>query len=35
MNKKTMMVVGITALVVLIFASKIRSLPLINKLPTA
>ncbi len=35
MNKKTMTVVLITAVVVLIFASKIRNLPLVNKLPSA
>lgn len=35
MNKKTMTVVLITAVVVLIFASKIRALPLVNKLPSA
>lgn len=35
MNKKTMTVVLITAVVVLIFATKIRSLPLVSKLPSA
>ena len=29
------MIIGITALIVLIFNAKIRSLPVISKLPTA
>lgn len=35
MNKKTATVVVVTAIIVLIFASKIRSLPVISKLPSA
>ena len=34
-NQKTMITIAITAVVVLVFASKIRSLPLVSKLPTA
>ena len=34
MGKSHLMCVGITALVVLVFASKIRMLPLISKLPS-
>lgn len=34
MNQKTLMVVGITAIIVLILAPKLRSLPLVSKLPT-
>jgi hypothetical protein len=34
MNKQTMMVVAITAIVVLIAANKLRSLPIVSKLPT-
>ena len=34
MNKKTMTTVAITAVVVLILANKLRSLPGVNKLPT-
>lgn len=34
MNQKTLMMVGITAIVVLILAPKLRSLPLVSKLPT-
>jgi Ni/Fe-hydrogenase subunit HybB-like protein len=35
MNQKTLMTIGITALVVLVLAPKLRSLPLLSKLPTA
>lgn len=34
MNKKTMYTVAITAVVVLVLAPKLRSLPGLNKLPT-
>lgn len=34
MNQKTMMTVAVTALIVLIAANKLRTLPLVNKLPT-
>lgn len=34
-NQKTLMIIGVTAVVTLVFASKIRSLPLVSKLPTA
>lgn len=34
MNQKTLIIVGVTALVVLILAPKLRSLPLVGKLPT-
>lgn len=34
MNKKTLIVVGVTAVVVLVLASRLRQLPLVNKLPT-
>ena len=34
MNKKTMYTVAVTAVVVLILAPKLRSLPVVNKLPT-
>lgn len=34
MDKKTVMIVVVTALIVLIAANKIRTLPLVNKLPT-
>lgn len=34
MNKKTMYTVAITAVVVLVFADKIRALPLVKSLPT-
>jgi hypothetical protein len=34
MPKKTMYVVAITALVTLILSSKLKALPLLNKLPT-
>lgn len=35
MDKKTLIIVTVTALVVLVLASKLRQLPLVNKLPTA
>lgn len=34
MNQKTLMTVGLTAVVVLVLANKLRSLPLVSKLPT-
>lgn len=34
-DKKTLMVIVITALVVLVAANKLRQLPLVGKLPTA
>jgi hypothetical protein len=34
MNQKTLMTVAITAVVVLIIAPKLRSLPIVSKLPT-
>lgn len=34
MNKKTMYTIAATAIVVLILAPKLRSLPGVNKLPT-
>lgn len=34
MNKKTLTVVVVTAVVVLIAADKLRSLPVVSKLPT-
>lgn len=34
MNKKTLITVAVTAVVVLIAADKLRSLPVVNKLPT-
>jgi len=34
MNQKTIMVVVITAVVVLMLAPRIRSLPIVSKLPT-
>lgn len=34
MNQKTLMTIGITALVTLVLANKLRSLPGVNKLPT-
>ena len=34
MNQKTMMTVAITAVIVLIAANKLRTLPIISKLPT-
>jgi Ni/Fe-hydrogenase subunit HybB-like protein len=34
MNQKTLMTVGITAVVVLILSTKLRQLPLVSKLPT-
>lgn len=34
MDKKTMIIVVVTALVVLVAAPKLRTLPLVSKLPT-
>jgi hypothetical protein len=34
MNKQTMITVAITAVIVLIAANKLRSLPVLSKLPT-
>lgn len=34
MNKKTLMIVGVTAVVVLVLAPRLRELPLVSKLPT-
>jgi hypothetical protein len=34
MNQKTLMIVAVTAIVVLIAAPKLRSLPGVSKLPT-
>lgn len=34
MTQKTLMVVGITAVVTLILANKLRQLPLVSKIPT-
>ncbi len=34
MNQKTVMVVLVTAIVVLVTANKLRSLPVVGKLPT-
>jgi hypothetical protein len=34
MNQKTLMIVVVTAVIVLIAAPKLRSLPVVNKLPT-
>lgn len=34
MNQKTLMIVAVTAVVVLVTANKLRSLPLVSKLPT-
>lgn len=33
MNKKTMITVAVTAVVVLMFSDKITQLPLVNKIP--
>ena len=33
MNRKTVMIVAVTALVVLLVANRLRSLPLVNKIP--
>jgi len=35
MNKNQMITIGVTALVTLVLANKLRSLPLVSKLPTA
>jgi Ni/Fe-hydrogenase subunit HybB-like protein len=35
MTKEKMILIGITAVVTLVLANKLRSLPLVNKLPTA
>lgn len=34
MNQKTLMIVAVTAVIVLIAAPKLRSLPIVSKLPT-
>jgi hypothetical protein len=34
MDKKTLTIIAVTALIVLVIAPKLKSLPLINKLPT-
>lgn len=34
MNQKTLIIVGVTAVVTLVLANKLRSLPLVNKIPT-
>lgn len=34
MDKKTLIIVSVTALVVLVLASKLRQLPVLSKLPT-
>jgi len=34
MNQKTLMIVAATAVVTLVLANKLRSLPLVNKIPT-
>lgn len=34
MNKKTMITVGVTVIVTLILADKLRALPVVGKLPT-
>lgn len=34
MNKQTLIIVAVTAVVVLVAANKLRTLPLVNKLPT-
>ena len=34
MDKKTVIIVGVTAVVVLVLAPKLRQLPLVSKLPT-
>lgn len=34
MNQKTMITVAVTAIIVLIIAPKLRSLPIVSKLPT-
>jgi hypothetical protein len=34
MNKKTLMVIGVTAVVVIVLYPRLRSLPGVNKLPT-
>lgn len=34
MNQKTMIIVAVTAVIVLIAAPKLRSLPVLSKLPT-
>lgn len=33
-NKNQLMLIAITAIITLVFATKIRSLPLVSKLPT-
>lgn len=34
MDKKTLIIVGVTAAVTLVLANKLRSLPVVSKLPT-
>lgn len=34
MNQKTLITVAVTALIVLMIAPRLRSLPLVNKVPT-
>lgn len=34
MNQKTLMIVAATAIATLVLANKLRSLPLVNKIPT-
>jgi hypothetical protein len=34
MNQKTLMTVGVTVLITLVLANKLRTLPLVNKIPT-
>jgi hypothetical protein len=34
MNKKTVIIVGATVLITLVLADKLRSLPIVSKLPT-
>lgn len=34
MNKRTMITVAVTAIVVIMFADKIKALPLVSKIPT-
>jgi hypothetical protein len=35
MNKKELMIAGFAVAITLVFANKLRSLPLVSKLPTA
>jgi len=34
MNKEKLILIGVTAIVTLVLANKLRSLPLVSKLPT-